>query len=109
MVERHNREKDRQRHAAIIGARRQERLDREEERWQVAEQARVYVCAPAPLTLPRPATLAPQSSARIGTCACLAHTAAVAIAGWKWSDNGRFRRPTRRRPTRTACRTIRSR
>jgi hypothetical protein len=41
VVERHTREKDRQRHSAIIGARRQERLDREEERWQVTEQARV--------------------------------------------------------------------
>ena len=43
VVEQHTREKDRQRHGAIIGARRQERLDREEERWQVTEQSRVYV------------------------------------------------------------------
>ena len=47
IVERHNRQQERQRHDAIIGARRQERLDREEERWQVAEQARMYVAPPA--------------------------------------------------------------
>ena len=38
IVEAHTREMQRQRHGAIIDARRQERMDREEERWQIAEE-----------------------------------------------------------------------
>ena len=37
VVEAHQREKERQMHNAILDARRQERLDREEERWRVSE------------------------------------------------------------------------
>ena len=115
VVEQHTREKDRQRHGAIIGARRQERLDREEERWQVTEQSRVYVLwasslAPASphllaaprtrsLSLPR---LSFRSSKRSPPLLCLR-------AGWRWSGNGSSRRRTRRRPTRAACRTTLSR
>ena len=40
VVEKVNRENMRQQHGAIIDARRQERLDREEERWQITEEAR---------------------------------------------------------------------
>ena len=40
VVEKVQRQNDREKHGAIIDARRQERLDREEERWQITEQAR---------------------------------------------------------------------
>ena len=76
VVERHKRETDRQRHGAIIGARRQERLDREEERWQITEQARVYAARnprARPATPRRPRTGTETASERgnaLTRCIC---------------------------------------
>ena len=107
VVERHKRETDRQRHGAIIGARRQERLDREEERWQITEQGRVYAARnprARPATPRRPRT-GTETARERGN----ALTRCILWPGWRWSGNGNCRRRTKRRRTSRPCRTTRSR